>query len=330
MRLLPVAALLALLLAACAGDAGLDLRDGYHAEVLVDGLERPTQFALGPHARLWVAELGDGDGEGRVLAVPTGDVGEPQVLLDGLERPTGLAVAGRALWLQLERDIVRVPIAEDGALGAPERVLSRLPYDGRSQGTLSVTLDRTLLFTTTGDLAGGEVVAGSGRLWELDPAHPDAPTPFARGFRNAYAHTVDGDGRVWATEINRDAGHPEELNAVARGGDHGWPGCVGDREPVEAHGGSEAACADTEAPVATFPADAEPTSVGVSPWRVGELVVVLANTRQVVTVQPDEGALAEPESLAGGFARPRHLLVLGSNILVGDEERGVIYRIGRG
>jgi glucose/arabinose dehydrogenase len=205
-----------------------------------------------------------------------------------------------------------------------ERILTDLPYNGRSQGTLTVTLDGTLLFTTTGAIAGGEVVAGSGMLWELDPEHPDAPAPYAEGFHNAYAHAVDGDGQVWATEIN-DGGYdgevgPEELNAVEPGGDHGWPRCIGDRQPVDEHGGSAEACADTEPPAATFPAHASPTSVAVSPWRPDELIVALGETGEVLTLSVDGGgaALGEPEVLAAGFGRPQHLLVVGSQLLVGD------------
>jgi glucose/arabinose dehydrogenase len=330
MRLLSVVAGLTLLVSACGGDAGLDLRDGYRAEVLVEGLDAPTQFAHGPDGRLWVAQDAEG---GQVVAVPTGDVGTREVVLDGLDKPTGLAFLDRALWVQLERDVARAPLDDQGRPGPLERVLTDLPYNGRSQGTLTVTLDGTLLFTTTGAIAGGEVVAGSGMLWELDPEHPDAPTPYAEGFHNAYAHAVDGDGQVWATEIN-DGGYngadgPEELNAVERGADHGWPSCIGDREPVGQHGGSAEACADTERPVATFTAHAAPTSVAVSPWRPGELIVALGATGEIVTVQPEGPGLAEPEVLAAGLDRPQHLLVVGSQLLVGDHDRGVIYRIGR-
>jgi glucose/arabinose dehydrogenase len=331
MRLPLVTALATLLLAACGDDAGLELADGYRAEVLVEDLDSPTQFLHGPDGRLWVAQLAQTAGAGgTVLAVPTGGVGEPEVLLDGLDHPTGLAVLDQALWIQLERDLARVPIDDQGDLGPLERVLTDLPYDGQAQGTLTVTLDRTLLFTTTGAIAGGEVVAGSGMLWELDPAAPDAPAPYAAGFRNAYAHTVDGDGQIWATDItDAPADGPEELNRVSRGADHGWPHCVGHREPVPAHGGSEAVCAATEPPAATFPADAAPTSVVASPWRADELVVALHGTGELVTVRPDAPGTPAGDVLAAGFARPQHIVVTGGHLLVGDHERGAIYRISR-
>jgi glucose/arabinose dehydrogenase len=330
------AAVVALVVGACGGDAGLGLADGFRAEVLAEGLDRPTQFVSGPDGRLWVAQLAGGEdaADGQVLAVPVGDVGEPEVLLDGLDKPTGLALLDQALWVQLERDLARVPLDGQGELGTPERVLTDLPYNGRSQGTLTVTPDRRLLFTTTGRLEGAEVVAGSGRLWRLDPGHPDAPIPFAEGFANAYGHAVDADGQVWATEVTDGSFDgepaPEELNAVEEGSDHGWPHCIGDREPVEEHGGSEARCAGTERPAATFPAHATPTSVAVSPWRADELVVALWNTGQVVLVRPGGDGPADTEVLVDGLARPHHLLVAGSSLLIGDHERGVIYRVTRG
>lgn len=327
----PTAVLLALLvLSACGAEpAGspLAVPDGYRAEVVVDGLAGPTQIALGPDGRLWVAQLGDGGeggGDGEVVAVDLGS-GEREVLLDRLAKPTGLAVAGGALWLALERDLVRAPLDADGLPGAPEVVLGDLPTNGRSNGTLTVTPAGTLLYETSGTGSGPDVPEGSGTLWELDPADPAAPRAVATGLKGAYAHAAQGE-RLWTTEIadGRFDGEapPDELNLVRDGASYGWPRCIGDRDPVEEHGATAQECAGTEAPLALFEPGATP--VGLALWE-DDLLVSLWTRGEVVRVPAAGGT---PEPFLTGLAGPQHLLALDDGaLLVVEHGSGRVHRL---
>jgi len=309
---------------------------GYRRTVAAEGLQGPTQFALGPDGRLWVAQLAgpEGAAQGEVVAVDLA-TGEREVLLDGLDKPTGLAILDAHLWVALADALVRAPLDAQGRPGPVETVLADLPNNGRSQGTLTVTPQATLLYETSGDQRGPEAATGTGVLWELDPSTPREPRPFAIGLKNAYAHAVDAEGRRWTTEVGdgRFDGEPppDELNLAADGGDYGWPRCLGDRRGVQELGGSDQVCAATRAPLAVFPAGATPTGLAVPPWDPGVLLVALWTRGEVVSVPlPDVGqeGLAEPEVVLDGLDGPQHLLALPDGaLLVGEHGSGRILRV---
>ena len=312
--------------------AGPDVPPGYRSSVVAEGLQGPTQFTVGPDGRLWVAQLAgpEGAAEGEVVAVDLAS-GEREVLLDGLDKPTGLAVLDGHLWLALADALVRAPLDAQGRPGASEVVLADLPNNGRSQGTLTVTPEGTLLYETSGDQRGAQAAAGTGILWELDPTTPGEPRPFATGLKNAYAHTVDAEGRRWTTEVGdgRFDGEPppDELNLAVDGADYGWPRCLGDRLGVEELGGSDEVCATTEIPLAVFPAGATPTGVAVAPWDPGALLVSLWTRGEVVRVLVGEG---EPEVFLDGLDAPQHLLALPDGaLLVGEHGAGRVLQIER-
>lgn len=328
------------LVAGCGGAAqpevaGLRVPPGYRGTVVADGLEGPTQFAVGPDQRLWVAQLAGAEGaaEGEVVAVDLAS-GEREVLLDGLDKPTGLAVLDGHLWLALATALVRAPLDTQGRPGAVEVVLAELPNNGRSQGTLTVTPEGTLLYETSGDQRGAQAAEGTGVLWELDPSTPTEPRPFATGLKNAYAHTVDAGGRRWTTEVGdgRFDGEPppDELNLAVDGADYGWPRCLGARLGVEELGGSAEVCAATQVPLTVFPAGATPTGLAVAPWDPGALLVALWNRGEVVRVPTtgDAGRLAEPEVFLDGLDGPQHLLALPDGaLLLGEHGSGRITRL---
>lgn len=166
----------------------------------------------------------------------------------------------------------------------------------------------------------------------LDPTAPNEPRQVASGFKNAYAHVHDGDGRLWTTEVAEPIGGssaPDEIDRVVEGGDHGWPACVGDHQPVEAFGGDERRCADTVRPTVTFePVGATPTSIVLDPIDPGRFIVALWNAGRVVTV-PVDGS-GGPADLITGLDHPQHLLVDGDAVLVSDFATGTVWRITRG
>jgi glucose/arabinose dehydrogenase len=324
-----------LLVSACAGPladqqgAVIRVPDGYAVETVVEGLHGPTQIIEGPDDRLWVAQLAGGEdaGDGQVVAVDAD--GEQEVLLEGLAKPTGLAVLDGAVWVMLERDLIRAPL--DGAVpGEPETVLADLPYNGRSNGTLTVTDRGTLLFDTSGALRDGEVVTDSGVLWELHPADPTEPARVATGFKHAYAHALAG-GDIYTTEIGDGTYDgqvpPDEVHRVERGGDHGWPRCLGDQEPVAEHDGTADGCRETVAPVAVLPERSTPTGIAVAPWDEHTLLVALWGRAEVVQIDRDAPDVQRARPFAGGFRQPQHLLVSGDAVLVSDHATGAVHAL---
>lgn len=344
--------------AACTGGvdgapaaAGVTAPDGFEVVELVAGLDGPTQLTALPDGRLLVAELngGEKDGDGRVLAIDLGVAatdgtrttdgsGEPgtgrEVLFDGLLTPTGVAVAGDEIWVMEQRSLSRGPI--DG--GQLTVVLDDLPFNGRSETTLTATPGGSVLYGTSGSLGpDGKADADSGILWELAPGPPGQPsssTRIAGGFKNPYAHAIDGDGPLWVTEVSdgRFDGEraPDELVEVSPGVDHGWPSCIGDRVPVIEFGGTAAECEAGPPSQALFAPGATPTSVVVSPWDADQLLVALWSEQRIVAVPiAVDGRPHEPVDVVTGDLRPQHLLVDGERLLIVDFDGNRILALQR-
>ncbi len=320
-------------------DLGLTLPDGFRATVAAEGLTGPTQHVIGPDGRLWVAQLAgrENAGAGEVVAIDLA-TGERETLLAGLTKPTGIAVLSGALWIAAGRDILRAPLEEnDGganSVGEPETILSDLPFNGRSNGTLTATDDGMLLYETSGRRQGNGAQPDSGAIWRLDPAEPQNPQPLATGLKGAYARTIDDAGRLWTTEMGDDPVNgeapPEEINLVVEGADFGWPQCYGDQLPARNYGGTEEICAETRQPVVTFPPHSSPTSIVVSPFAEDELLVALWIGRGVQRVQitpAGDNATGTVEPFLDGLTNPQHLVVDGDTLLVSDFATGIIYRI---
>ena len=153
--------------------AGLELPAGYTARVAVEGLEGPTQMIKGPDGRLWVAQLAgeENEGVGEILAIDF-DRDERRVVLDGLLKPTGIAVLGGYLWIVAKRDLLRAPLDEEAMAGPIETVQRSLPYNGRSNSTLTVSPEGDLIYATSGARFGGTPIEGSATVWRLNPAAP--------------------------------------------------------------------------------------------------------------------------------------------------------------
>jgi hypothetical protein len=335
----PLLLAVVVLTAACADDgpgagsqtdgavvAGVDVV----VETLQSGLVGPTQIAADGRGGYVVAELNgdEGDGTGRVLhfaSLP----GVPTVLVDGLLTPTGVAVDGDLLWIMERRTL---SVAHLDRPDEREIVLDDLPFNGRSEGTISPVPGGGILFDTSGRrLGGGELVDGSGVLWYL--SGPDAePEPFATGFKHAYAHAPLPDGRWLVTEISDgrlDAEvPPDELVIAARGDDFAYPRCVGDRTPVGETGGTETECDATPGSLALFAPQSTPTGVAIAPWDPDLALVALWVTGEVVAVPIEPAdAPAAPVVIAREIERPQHLLADGDRILATDHATGRIVAI---
>ena len=156
MRRLLVVVLLAVACASRPGAVGQSeaptpaVASGLRVQRVVTDLAGPTQMAFGPDGRLWVAQLNGGENErqGQVLAIDL-DSGAREVVVDGLDKPTGIAWLDGDLWIATRDAILRArgdrgrgdQARGDRARGdrpaEPDAVISGLPNNGRSNGTLT-------------------------------------------------------------------------------------------------------------------------------------------------------------------------------------------------
>ena len=307
-----------------------ELPDGYRAEVLVTGLQSPTQMTFGPDGRLWAAQLAGGEnaGTGQIVAVDL-ETQKQTVLLRKLFKPTGLAVTQTDLWVMAGNQLLRAPITKAG-VGEPEVVLQNLPNNGRSLGTLTLTPDGGLLFETSGALTENGPQKDSGILWRVDLENPKNPEPLATGFKGAYGHTFAENGALYTTEIGDDwmngAPPPDELDAVKPGADYGWPKCYGRQLPAKNTGGTSEFCETTQPPLALFAPGATPTSVAASPFAPGHLFVALWTLSKVVQVDVQTG---EVTPFMTNITLPQDLLSDGDTLLVSSFATGTVYRVSK-
>ncbi len=339
-RTIAIAIAAALVAAACGADTasapdGISPIDGFDVEVVLTDLAQPTQFYIEdtePRS-IVIAEIngGENDATGQVSRIELPPDGESQsvtrtVLFDRLDKPTGVALFDDQIWVMQTRTLTRGPTVG----GKLEVEAFDLPNNGRSQGTLTAT-DSNLLFDVSGRKRGSGddtvVTQGSGRLFEVGTINDIGYeiSEIASGFKHAYAHLIDESGTLWATEMTDGLfdGQPgtDEIVAVSRRADHGWPHCVDDNRPVAEFGGSPERCADVPRSLTTLGVGATPTSVVVSPWNPDELVVALWKTGEVVAVRTDTPQ-AQPRVLIRGLSNPQHLVV--------DDDRLMLSEFGTG
>jgi len=300
--------------------------DGFEVTVLVGDLAQPTQIVLDGDDVI-VAQLdgGEGEGTGEVLRISLAEPSEREVLVDDLLKPTGVAVLDGELWVMEERTLSRGPVGG----GDREVVLADLPFNGRSEGTLTVSPDGQLLYNTSGTISGLGAAPGSATLWSLTPG--SEPEVLATGFKNAYGRTFDADGVLWQAEMS-DGNYdgepaPDELVVVEAGDDFGWPQCIGDRQPVAFYEGTEELCSATPRSHALFEPGATPTSVAVAPWDEGVRLVALWVEGRVVAVPTAGDEPVEYEDFLTGVERPQFLLADEDRLLVVDYEGGRILAV---
>lgn len=316
--------------------AQVSVRDGFEITTFIDGLSGPTQATFDASGRLLVAELdgAENDATGRIIAVDPQAPDEREVLVTGLDKPTGLAVIDDALWIMERRRLTVGPLADPTDRTV---VLDELPWNGRSEGTLTETDAGGLLYNTSGAKRGATIVEGSASIFEIvDGSLAGAPYNsglVATGFKHAYARTYTSDQVLFSIEMSdgRFDGSraADELVRVEPGDDGGWPRCVGNNRAVTEFGGSESLCDSIRPSHALFDAGATPTAVAVAPWSDAQLVVSLWITGEVVTVpvaDPD-GVPWQAEVLVSGIESPQYLLQHGTDLLVIDHESGKILSI---
>ena len=273
--------------------------------VVVGGLDGPTQFTDGPGTWLLIAQLaGDEDAKtGQILAVdPITD--KRVVLYENLDKPTGVAWLNGFVWIMERRRLVRGEWRGAGTTPSPLTVMvDDLAFNGRSEGTLTVTPDNRILYETTSSISKGEVVGGSGTLWVFDPLTKTS-SKVATGLKNAYAQVFLPDGRLLTTEIgdNIDAAPVEEVNVLPYSGpsgsavDAGWPACPGDKK-----------CAGVVTPIATFDRNTTPTGIAIGKTSAYVALLVTGEIHRFPLTNAGTGRVATTV-IASGFEGPHTIL----------------------
>jgi len=317
--------------------AEVTVADGFTLELVATGLEGPTQMARTPAGDIVVGELAGSENaaQGRVVLIDGDDFGQRTTLATGLDKPTGVAVVGDALWV-MQRDSLWVGQFDGASPVELAPVLTDLASNGRSEGTLTITPQGSLLFNTSGSKRGAERVDGSATLFVIDEPTltPSSPEPFATGFKHAYAHTYTADGQLWSVEMtdgNFDGERAaDELVQVTAGDDAGWPYCVGDNRPVTEFGGDAERCETTPPSHALFDPGATPTSVLAPPWSDDTLLITLWLSSRVVTVPTNPASAPHvATNVIEGIESPQSLLVDGDTVLIADHETGGLFALAR-
>jgi glucose/arabinose dehydrogenase len=278
--------------------------NGPSTTVVVDGLDRPTQIADGPDGTLLIAQLAgeENASTGEVIVIDVVS-GSRRVLLSGLDKPTGVAWSKGVLWVMERRSLVRAAWSDPASMPErPSAVVQNLPFNDRSEGTLTVLGDGRIVYETSGAITKGSVLPGSGTLWGFDPVK-NTSIAIAVGIKNAYAHAQLADGRIVTSDIGDNIANApvEEVDVVdASGGpaDLGWPDCPGD-----------ATCANVTRPLAVFTPSATPTGVAA----IGDdIYITLFVTGQLMKVSmhgwvPGEPPV-QPVEVAAGLQGPHTVL----------------------
>ena len=274
------------------------------------GLQVPWGLAFLPDGTALVAERPTG----QVVAIgpdggrsPAGRV--PGVADRGEGGLLGLAVAPRdprtvyAYFTSDQGDNRVVSMSyRGGRLGAPKVLLRGIPAGGNHNGgRLAVGPDGHLWIGTgdAGDTGRSQDRADlGGKILRLrtdggvpaDNPFPGSPV-WSYGHRNVQGLAFDADGQLWAAEFGQNTW--DELNKVARGGNHGWP-------VVEGRGGREGF---VDPQVVWRTSEASPSGIAV----VGDVVYVAAlRGRRLWQVPLENGTAGTPvAALEGELGRLR-------------------------
>ena len=313
------------------------------------GLVFPRRIVEVAPGRYWIVDMGSWEpARGRLLQLelPAQGNGAPvalRVLADRLDRPHGIALgadgrvyvgeAGR-VW----RTRVALPIVV-------ETVIDALPADGAHPLKEIVFGERDRLFVNLGsstdacrDAAGALPVpcpdaAGErprAAVYEATlggPAHTlQSLRPYATGLRNSLALAWVPPGVLLQGENSIDyadaAAPPEELNVLRAGADHGWPYCVGARQPARGYEG-RVDCTSSVAPARLWPAHVAPLQMVAVPARAanafaGQLVVAFhgyrADGHRVVgyALGADGVPRGRPRVWIGGWGAEKNVRPLGA------------------
>ncbi len=195
----------------------------------------PTSITFGPDGMLYVA-------------IQTGTIyrldsaGNVSAYVSGFNFPTGLAFRPGTSDLYVSDRLNNAAVGGESRISIVQGGVSRQIIGGLPCCYASMHAANGIAFGADGwgyvGVGGradhGEILVGdnAGQLNDLHPYEasilrfsPDGSVieNYARGFRNPYDITWDGNGQLWATDNEPDFGPVEELHRVIPGGQHGYP-----------------------------------------------------------------------------------------------------------
>ena len=320
--------------------AGLNLPEGFVAEVWLEGIRFPTAFAFDDRDRLYIAnELGD---LVRVNDAASGELPTDVVTVSsGIEVPLGLVFFDGALYVSSRGEITRITDEDgDGEPDTFKTIVNDIPVPGNHQNNGPAIGPDGKLYVPIGsscDACGEEDVrSASVTRFDLDGSNQEV---FARGLRNVYQLAFHPeDGTLWAADNGRDdKGYavPEELNLVVEGGAYGYPDCWG------MNGGRR--CEGTIPPIAELPSrssadglvfytgDQFPSdytnNIFITLWGAGDG----STGKNVVRIELTKVGgryTARVSNFATGFKHPLPIIVApDGSLLIGDHGAGTVLRV---
>jgi Raf kinase inhibitor-like YbhB/YbcL family protein len=342
--------------------ATLRVPDGFEVGVFAEGLGNPRILVVSPQGHVYasrreqgdVVMLADADGDGRAD-------GSPRVVAT-LPQAHGLAIHDGRLYIATVRELYAAPIAADGSLGTPERLIDDLPDGGQHPNRTLVPGPDGHLYLSIGSTcnACNETNPEHAALLRVSPDGRQRSI-FASGLRNTIGFAFHpSDGRLWGMDhgiddLGDDVQH-EELNLLAKGNRYGWPHVYDDgalHPQTTPPGGitKEQWRAMSTPMVAGYTAHAAPMQMVFHPGNgfprgyAGDGFVAMRGSwnrgtpsgYEVVRVRMRNGQPQGFESFLTGFlvdggrghfARPVGLAVMPDGaLLVGDDANGVVYRV---
>jgi glucose/arabinose dehydrogenase len=344
--------------------ATLRIPPGFAVNVFAMGIKGACMLATGDDGTIYVSQ----PEAGRVLALKDTDgrgrADRQKLAASGVPGVHGLAVQHGELWLATPTDLYATQIASDGSVGAPQRLIRRLP-DGTEH------LNRTVGFGPD-ELIYVSIGSSCNACVEDDPRHAailrisgDAkPVVFARGLRNTIGFDWHPETHeLWGMDNGTDERGPdlppEELNRIKEAADYGWPYAYGKREidaamddpPAKT---KEAYAAATEPSVLEYQAHSAPIAFRFygggqfPPEYRGDAFVAMHGSwnrdpptgYKVVRIRFDHGTPREFEDFLSGFlsadgketfGQPAGLTIARDGaLLVSDDANGTIYRVSYG
>ena len=306
--------------------AALQLAPGYTATLYAEGLPGPSALAWGPQPdpltkgprRLYVAQLNgeENAGTGQIIALD-GPNAKPVVVFSNLKKPTGLAWINNTLYVVAYRSVLRITDPnQDGILDQSQVLVTDVPFNGRSLGQIDAGPDGLLYFESSGGSP-----QNSGYLYSLMQDGSNQKT-VAHGLKNSYAYAWNPKGEMFATEIGDNIVNAplDEVNRVVNNSDYGWDRCSAD---LLAQDPSALACANTQKPLATWPAHSSPTGLA---WFADGLLVALwgPTAPHVAWVNPTTG---EQKVFARGLQYPMDVLPMNETSVLLLDHAGKIYLV---
>jgi glucose/arabinose dehydrogenase len=305
-----------------------------------------------------VLRLTDTDGDG--------SADEQATVAADLPLVHGIVFRGDQVYLATDTQVLLADVDAGGAFGTPAVIIDDLPDGGQHpRRTLGISPDDALFISIGSSCDACEESNDEHATMLRAALDGTTRSTFASGLRNTIGfawHPTTGQlwGMDHGSDWRGDDIPPEELNAIAEGGDYGWPYCYGARQidPViqdPPQGSKEQYCATTRRPALSTQAHKAPigftfyTGSSFPAEYQGDAFIAMHGSwnrlpptgYEVVRLVFDDDAVPqrfEPfvtgflsDDGASTFGRPAGIAVAPDGaLLFSDDSSGVIYRVSYG